>query len=115
MNLNRHIENMEQITREITRVATECTEGKLGPQAELHLTPGPWRNTVDAVNSLAGAVTWHVRDVNWTLAGLNRGDQFRKVETDCQGEWLEMKSGINALVEKAKAQPLTAKSLPTKP
>ena len=100
MNLNRHIENMEELTREVTRVATECTEGKLGPQAVLHLNPGPWRNMLDSVNNLAGAVTWQVRDMNWTLAGLSRGNQFRKVDTNCQGEWLEMKTATNGLVEK---------------
>jgi len=104
LNLNRHIENMGQVTREIARVAAECTEGKLGPQAEVALNPGPWRNMIDAVNNLAGAVTWHVRDANWTLAGLKRGDQFRKVEENCQGEWLEMKSGLNAVVEKLRQQ-----------
>jgi hypothetical protein len=32
--------------------------------------------------------------------GAEAGDQFRKVEENCQGEWLEMKSGMNAVVEK---------------
>lgn len=104
MNLNRHIENMEQVTRELTRVATECVEGKLGPQAEHSLPPGVWKNMVEAVNSLAASVTWNVRDLNWTFAGLNRGDQFRKVDAaHCAGEWQELKTSINTLVDQLKA------------
>ena len=77
------------------------------------------RSGHDAVNGLAAAVTWNVRDLNWTLAGLNRGDQFRKVDAaHCVGEWNEMKTAMNTLVEQLKAQrqlPATAAGQPNAP
>src|SRR5687768_15843512 len=63
MHLNRHIENMGEVVREVTRVATEVgVEGRLGPQAEGTFGTGPWSNMVQAVNVLAGTVTENVRD-----------------------------------------------------
>ncbi len=111
LHLNRHIENMGQAVSEVTRVASEVgVEGRLGPQAEGTFGTGPWRNMVEAVNVLAGNVTDNVRDLNWTVNALNKEGRFRKVHTDCQGEWLELKTGVNALVEtimveKAQAKP----------
>jgi hypothetical protein len=105
MHLNRHMENMGQVVSEVTRVAIEVgVEGRLGPQAEGAFGSGPWHKMVEAVNLLAGNVTDNVRDLVWTIDALNKEGRFRKVHTECQGEWLGLKSGVNALVERLKAQ-----------
>jgi hypothetical protein len=105
MHLNRHMENMGQLVREVTRVATEVgVEGRLGPQAEGTFGTGPWHNMVQAVNVLAGNVTDNVRDMVWTVDALNKENRFRNVHTDCQGEWLTLKSGINTLVDRMKGE-----------
>ena len=105
MHLNRHMENMGQVVREVTRISTEVgIEGRLGPQAEGTFGTGPLHNMVQAVNVLAGNVTDHVRDMVWTVDALNKENRFRNLHTDCQGEWLTLKSGINTLVDRLKAQ-----------
>lgn len=104
LHLNRHMENMERTVSEITRVANEVgVEGKLGPQADVSLSHGPWRNMVEAVNALAGNVTDNVRDMQWTAGALVKNERFRKVHTNCQGEWIQLKSDINTLVDQLKA------------
>jgi hypothetical protein len=88
----------------VTRVAKEVgVEGRLGPQAEV-VVGGPWRAMTEAVNILSCTVTDNVRDMIWTVEALNKENRFRKVHENCDGEWKQLKCGINTLVERAKAQ-----------
>ena len=96
LNLNRFAEQMGAFTAEISRVCTEIgVEGRLGPQAELFLPPGPWRNCLEAVNTMAFALTGQIRDLNRTAAKMAHGVYTRKVTTDCSGEMLELKNSLN--------------------
>jgi osomolarity two-component system, sensor histidine kinase NIK1 len=106
--LNRHMEAMGQMLSEVTRVAKETgVEGRLGAQAEVVVT-GSWRAMTDAVNLLSSTVTENVRDMVWTVEALNKENRFRKVHESCDGEWKQLKGGINTLVERAKAQAVKA-------
>ena len=101
VHLNRHIQDMGQAVAEVTRVAAEVgTDGRLGPQADVQLGGGAWRDMIEAVNVLAGNVTENVRDLIWTVDAVAKERRYRKVHTNCQGEWLALKAGMNALVER---------------
>jgi len=111
MHLNRHIESMGRMVAEFTRVAHEVgVEGRLGPQADVYLT-GPWQQMRDSLNLLAANVTDNVRDLIWTTDAMNKESRPRRVHENCDGEWKQLKTGINAWVERAereKAQPAPA-------
>jgi osomolarity two-component system sensor histidine kinase NIK1 len=100
--LNRHIEQMGQMCAELTRVSEDLgTRGRLGPQAEVWLgTDGPWKQMLDAFNLMAANLTHQLRDFNRTVGLINKGDPTRPITCPCQGETLELKNGINAIIER---------------
>jgi len=113
MNLNRHIQDMGALVSEFTRVCNEVgIEGRLGPQADAVLN-GPYRKTQDALNVVAGNVTDHVRDIQWTLDAFNKEGRVRKVHENCDGEWKQMKASLNELIERASAKPAPVSQLLT--
>jgi osomolarity two-component system, sensor histidine kinase NIK1 len=106
MHLNRHIEQMERMCAEFTRVAQEIgTQGRLGPQAEVWLGGGPWKQMLEAFNGMACNLTSQLRDFNRTAGLIARGDITRPVTAPCDGETLQLKNSINSLIERLKAQP----------
>jgi Cft2 family RNA processing exonuclease len=107
MHLNRHMQNMDEMTREITRVATEVTQGTLGPQAVVSFG-GPYRTMTDSVNVLAGHVTDNIRDMIWTADALTKENRPRRVHENCTGEWKHLKSALNAIIDRAKPQPASS-------
>jgi osomolarity two-component system sensor histidine kinase NIK1 len=104
--LNRHIEQMGLICAEFKRVADELgTQGKFGPQAEVWLDGGPWKQMLEAVNEMAANLTRQVRDFNRTAGLIAKGDLTRPVTVPCEGETLELKNRINSIIEQLKTDP----------
>lgn len=84
--LNRHLEQMQALLSEVSRVCDEVgTEGKLGPQAGHTFSPGPWKQMVDAVNLMAVNLTMQIRDMNRTARLLAAGSPARPVTCACAG------------------------------
>jgi methyl-accepting chemotaxis protein len=105
MHLNRHIEQMARMCAEFTRVAEEVgTQGRLGPQADVWLGGGPWKQMLEAVNGLAANLTNQLRDFNRSVNLIAKGDCSRPVTVPCEGETLELKNGINAVQDRLGAQ-----------
>lgn len=101
LGLNRHLEQMEQLGAEVTRVCREVgVQGRLGPQVEHTFGPGRWRQLVDSVNVMAFHLTTQLRDMNRTAKLLARGELGRAVTCDCQGETLELKNALNGIAER---------------
>jgi methyl-accepting chemotaxis protein len=94
--LNRFMQDMEQLTAEITRISKELAEGVFGGQAELFLHPGPWRNCVEALNVMEYHLTGQIRDMVKSATQMAEGKSTRNVTVPCQGETQALKDAINA-------------------
>src|SRR5207244_1189536 len=98
--INTMVDQLNAFAGEVSRVAREVgTEGKLGGQAQVKGVGGVWKDLTDNVNSMAANLTSQVRNIADVAAAVARGDLSKKITVDVKGEFLEMKSMINTLVD----------------
>src|SRR5204863_34804 len=98
--INTMVDQLNSFASEVTRVAREVgTEGKLGGQAQVKGVGGTWKDLTDSVNSMAGNLTAHVRNIaDATSTALFRS-LSKKITVDVKGEILELKNTINTMVD----------------
>src|SRR5436190_145869 len=102
--VNTMVGQLNGFSSEVSRVAREVgTEGKLGGQAQVRGVGGVWKDLTDNVNSMAANLTAQVRNIADVAAAVARGDLSKKITVDVKGEFLEMKSVINTLVDQQNA------------
>ncbi len=100
MIVNRMIEQMEEFSSEVTRVALEVgTAGRLGGQAEVKDVSGVWRELTDSVKRMASNLTAQVRNIAEVTIAVANGDLSRKITVDVRGEILQLKEAINTMVD----------------
>ncbi|MBA3342680.1 MAG: HAMP domain-containing protein, partial [Gemmatimonadaceae bacterium] len=98
--INTMVDQLSAFAAEVTRVAKEVgTEGKLGGQAEVPGVGGTWKNLTDNVNAMASNLTGQIRNIADVTTAVAKGDLSRKITVDVQGEILELKNTINAMVD----------------
>ena len=98
--INTMVDQLSSFADEVTRVAKEVgTEGKLGGQAEVPGVGGTWKDLTDNVNAMASNLTGQIRNIADVTTAVAKGDLSRKITVDVQGEILELKSTINAMVD----------------
>jgi signal transduction histidine kinase/HAMP domain-containing protein/ActR/RegA family two-component response regulator len=99
--INGMVGQLNGFISELTRVAREVgTEGKLG-QAAAHTIEvgGVWRELTDSVNLMAGNLTDQVRDIAVVTTAVANGDLSKKITAEVRGEFLELKTTVNAMVD----------------
>ena len=99
--INGMVGQLNGFISELTRVAREVgTEGKLG-QAAAHTIEvgGVWRELTDTVNVMASNLTDQVRDIAVVTTAVANGDLSKKITADVRGEFLELKTTVNAMVD----------------
>ncbi|MES1205982.1 MAG: response regulator, partial [Pseudomonadota bacterium] len=102
--LNAMVDQLNAFSAEVTRVAREVgTEGKLGGQAEVLGVRGVWKELTDNVNFMGSNLTNQVRDIATVTTAVARGDLTRKIIVDAKGEFLELKSTVNTMVDQLSA------------
>ena len=98
--INTMVDQLRTFATEVTRVARDVgTEGVLGGQAQIEGVKGMWSDLTINVNAMANNLTNQVRDIATVTTAVAKGDLTQKVEADCKGEILELKSTINAMVD----------------
>ncbi|MGW0432528.1 HAMP domain-containing protein [Micromonospora sp. NPDC003197] len=98
--VNTMVDQLSSFADEVTRVAREVgTEGKLGGQAQVKGVSGTWRDLTDNVNSMASNLTSQVRNIASVTTAVAKGDLSQKITVDAQGEFLELKSTVNTMVD----------------
>ena len=98
--INTMVDQLSSFADEVTRVAKEVgTEGKLGGQASVPGVGGTWKDLTDNVNAMASNLTGQIRNIADVTTAISRGDLSRKITVDVQGEILELKNTINAMVD----------------
>src|SRR5690606_14439422 len=99
--LNSTVEQLRSFASEVTRVAREVgSEGRLGAQADVKGVSGTWRGLTDTVNMPAGNLTDQVRNIAVVATAIANGDLSTKITVAAKGEILELKSTINAMVDR---------------
>jgi len=99
--LNRHLEQMQQLLVEVSRVCDELgSSGELGPQVEHTFDTGQWKHVVDAINRMAANLTKQLRDMNRSARCMASGDYTRPITCDCRGETLELKTALNTVMDR---------------
>ncbi|MFN2601153.1 MAG: HAMP domain-containing protein [Gemmatimonadaceae bacterium] len=98
--INTMVDQLSGFASEVTRVAREVgTEGKLGGQASVPGVAGTWKDLTDNVNAMASNLTGQIRNIADVTTAVAKGDLSRKITVDVQGEILELKNTINAMVD----------------
>jgi HAMP domain-containing protein/signal transduction histidine kinase/ActR/RegA family two-component response regulator len=98
--INDMTETLRTFAAQVTTVAREVgIEGKLGGQANVPGVSGTWKDLTDNVNLLAGNLTNQVRNIAFVTTAVANGDLSQKITVEAQGEILEVKNTINAMVD----------------
>ncbi|MCJ1309460.1 histidine kinase osmosensor [Agyrium rufum] len=98
--INTMVDQLRTFATEVTRVARDVgTEGVLGGQAQIEGVKGMWSDLTINVNAMANNLTNQVRDIATVTTAVAAGDLTQKVEADCKGEILKLKSTINSMVD----------------
>jgi HAMP domain-containing protein/CheY-like chemotaxis protein len=98
--LNAMVDQLNAFSAEVTRVAREVgVEGRLGGQADVAGVRGVWKELTDNVNLMASNLTNQVRDIATVTTAVAKGDLTRKILVDAKGEFLELKSTVNTMVD----------------
>ena len=103
--INAMVDQLNGFISEVTRVAREVgTEGKLGQAAAVTIeVGGVWKDLTDNVNVMAGNLTAQVRNIAEVTTAVANGDLSKKISIDVQGEFLELKNTVNAMVDQLNA------------
>jgi len=98
--INTMVDQLRTFATEVTRVARDVgTEGSLGGQAQIEGVRGMWNDLTISVNAMANNLTTQVRDIAEVTTAVAKGNLTRKVQADCKGEILELKTTINSMVD----------------
>lgn len=98
--VNTMVEQLNSSISDVIRVAREVgTEGKLGEQAKAEVVSGTWKDLTDSVNSMASNLTSQVRNIAEVTTAVAKGDLSKKIMIEARGEFLELKSTINTMVD----------------
>ena len=103
--INAMVDQLNGFISEVTRVAREVgTEGKLGQAAAVTIeVGGVWKDLTDNVNLMASNLTEQIRNIAEVTTAVANGDLSKKISTVVQGEFLELKNTVNAMVDQLNA------------
>lgn len=103
--INGNVDNLNVFVSEVMRVAREVgTEGKLGQAAAFSLeVQGAWKDVIESMNLMAGNLTGQVRNIAQVTTAVAKGDLSTKITIDAKGEFLELKSTVNSMVDQLNA------------
>ncbi|KAM5472096.1 histidine kinase osmosensor [Microsporum ferrugineum] len=101
--INTMVDQLRTFATEVTRVARDVgTEGVLGDQAQIEGVKGMWNELTVNVNAMAENLTTQVRDIAMVTTAVAKGDLTQKVQANCKGEILALKTIINSMVDQLK-------------
>ncbi|HLX63733.1 MAG TPA: HAMP domain-containing protein [Planctomycetota bacterium] len=102
--VNTMVDQLGSFAAEVTRVAREVgTDGKLGGQARVEGVAGTWKDLTDNVNLMASNLTSQVRNIATVTTAVANGDLTKKITEDVKGEFLDLKSTINTMVDQLRS------------
>jgi methyl-accepting chemotaxis protein len=98
---NHTLSNLRSLRAGIRWLSDEAgVRGQLGGTVPVSNAQGEWRGIADDVSILAGNVTAFVRNANWALGNLKRGEGTRRMTQGAHGEFEDLKRAINELADR---------------
>ncbi|NLU73130.1 HAMP domain-containing protein [Streptomyces sp. HNM0575] len=98
--VNTMVRQLRAFSDEVTRVSREVgTEGNLGGRAQVHGVSGVWKDLTDNVNFMTTNLTSQVRNIAQVATAVANGDLSKKIDVDARGEFLELKTTLNTMVD----------------
>ncbi len=98
--LNRVIASNELLEHELARVSHLVgKEGKLSQRVLLGRSGDAWSGCVDSVNTLLDDLVRPTKEMQRVIGAVADGDLSKKISLDAQGEMLDLKNTINAMVD----------------
>ncbi len=102
--INSLTDTLRVFSDQVITVAREVgTEGKLGGQAKIPGVSGTWKDLTDSVNYMASNLTGQVRNIALVTTAVANGDLSQKITVDVEGEMLELKNTVNAMVDQLRS------------
>lgn len=85
----------------VSRLARQMgVEGRLGLRAEVDGLRGEWMEMVESINLLSANLSGQIRSITRISTAVVAGDLSQKVTVEARGEILELKSTLNASVDR---------------
>ena len=98
--LNRVIASNESLEHELARVSHLVgKEGKLSQRVLLGRSGDAWSGCVNSVNGLLDDLVRPTKEMQRVIGAVADGDLSKKISLDAQGEMLDLKNTINAMVD----------------
>jgi HAMP domain-containing protein len=88
------------LATELARVSRAVgKEGKLSQRVERSGSDRVWNDSIDSVNSMIEDLVRPTNEMQRVIGAVAGGDLSKKITADVQGEMLELKNTINAMVD----------------
>jgi signal transduction histidine kinase/HAMP domain-containing protein/ActR/RegA family two-component response regulator len=98
--LNQVIASNQSLEHELARVSRLVgKEGKLTQRVVLSRSGDAWAECVDSVNDLIDDLVRPTKEMQRVIGAVADGDLSKKISLDAQGEMLDLKNTINAMVD----------------
>jgi signal transduction histidine kinase/HAMP domain-containing protein/ActR/RegA family two-component response regulator len=98
--LNQVIASNQSLEHELARVSRLVgKEGKLTQRVALGRSGDAWAGCVDSVNDLIDDLVRPTKEMQRVIGAVADGDLSKKISLDAQGEMLDLKNTINAMVD----------------
>lgn len=103
--INGKVDHLNIFVSEVMRVAREVgTEGKFGQATAFSLeVRGAWKDVIESMNLMVANLTGQVRNIAEVTTAVANGDLSTKITIDAKGEFLELKSTVNSMVDQLNA------------
>ncbi|ORY00056.1 HAMP TYPE histidine kinase [Basidiobolus meristosporus CBS 931.73] len=99
--INTMVDQLGCFFSEVIRVTHEVgTQGRLSKRAEVFGTHGSWKYLTDNINLMASNLSNQVRDITNVSKAIAQGDFSKQITVEVDGELLDLKLVINAMVVK---------------
>ncbi|MCL1924172.1 MAG: methyl-accepting chemotaxis protein [Defluviitaleaceae bacterium] len=96
--LNSLLDNLKEISREISFLASAASSGDLGQQASADKYKGDWNIMLNQLNLLIANLVNPVNEIKVSLYELSNGN-FVKMKGSYQGEFEELKTMVNQTID----------------
>ncbi|HKC20435.1 MAG TPA: response regulator, partial [Candidatus Dormibacteraeota bacterium] len=96
--INSMTATLDVFAEQVTTVAREGGEGRLGGQANVPGAAGTWRDLTDNVNQLSQTLTTQVRAIAEVATAVTKGDLTRSINVNAMGEVANLKDNINEMI-----------------
>ena len=102
--INGKVDQLNIFVSEVMRIAREVgTEGKFGQAVASLAVRGVWKEVIESMNLMAGNLTGQIRNIAEVTTAVANGDLSTKITIDAKGEFLELKSTVNSMVDQLNA------------